>query len=225
MIPALLASALTLAGSESTEQREAFLSWSAKQAIEIGTTMRSNGRVGGFLDMRVIHTEHSYNYKLRATWMTPEVIRATARTHQLLEGTDDEGTLALVSDAEALGDTVILVEIDPREGSGVIPRDWTALLRPKSDGESAGTVQGAYHPELRSVKALAGTSRRDYAYDVFWLVFPLVRRDGEPLFGEANKEAELVVRIQGKEGRVEWPIPQSIRVRSQEIAAKGRPTP
>lgn len=224
-MPAILCAAFALVAFGSAETPEGFLSWTDKQAVEIGKSMRANGRVGGWFDTRVIHTEHSYNYKLRATWLTPEVIRATARMHQLVEGMDDEKTMGLVEDAEGRGDTVILVEIDPREGSGVIPGDWIALLRRKSDEDSGAAVPGVNRPELRSVKALSGASRRDYAYDIFWLVFPLVRPDGDPLFGDGDREAELVVRIQGKEGRVSWSIPRSIRERSREIASKGRPSP
>ncbi len=219
MLPILI-TALVLSASGWTEKREGFLSWSDKQAVEIGKAMRADGRVGGWFDTRVVHTEHSYNYKLRATWLTPEVIRASARMHQLVEGMNDEKTMDLVEEAEGPGDTVIMVEIDPREGSGIIPRDWVALLRPKTDDGSEGAVQGVYRPQLRSVKALSGTGRRDYAYDIFWLVFPLVGSDGAPLFRDGDKEAELVIRIQGKEGRVEWSIPQSIRERSREVAAR-----
>ena len=235
MIPSILISAVLISASgeavpglseaESPKKQGAFLSWSDEQAVEIGKAMRADGRVGGWFDARVVHTEHSYNYKLRATWLTPEVIRASARMHQLVEGMDDETTMDLVEDADGRGDTVILVEIDPREGSGIIPREWVALLRPKTDDGSERAVQGVNKPQLRNVKALSGTSRRDYAYDIFWLVFPLVRSDGAPLFRDGDREAELVVRIQGKEGRVAWSIPQSIRERSREIASKGRPSP
>jgi hypothetical protein len=207
---------------EMAKEREAFLSWSDKQAVQIGKAMRANGRAGGWLDTRVVSTEHSYNYKLRATWLSPEAIRASARIHQLQEGLDDVQAMALVTDAESRGDTVILVEIDPREGSGVIPNDWIALLRPKTKDGSDRTVRGANHPELRAVKALSGTNRRDYAYDVFWLVFPLVTSDGTPLFGDGDREAELIVRVGGKEGRVSWQIPHSIRERAREIASAGR---
>ena len=182
--------------------------------------MRANGRVGGWFDTRVVHTEHSYNYKLRGTWLTPDVIRASARIHQLAEGLNDDETLELVREAENLGDTVILVEIDPREGSGIIPRDWAAFLRKKSDGEAGPAVRGVNQPDLRAVKALSGTERRDYSYDVFWLVFPLVTSNGELLFGDQDEEAELVVRIGGKEGRVSWPIPSSIRDRGRESRSR-----
>ena len=69
-----------------------------------------------------------------------------------------------------------------------------------------------------SLKALGGTADRDYSYDVFWVVFPLVDNDGEPLLSDTTKEAELIVRIYGKEGRVDWKIPASIRDRAHAIA-------
>jgi hypothetical protein len=143
--------------------------------------------------------------------------------HQLHEVLDDQTTVEMVREAERHGDTVMLVEIDPREGSGIIPNDWAAFLRPKSNDATGRAVRGVYKPDLRSVKALSGTNRRDYAYDVFWLVFPLVTSEAVPLFGENDREAELVVRIKGKEGRVSWPIPHSIRTRGQEIVSKARP--
>ena len=90
--------------------------------------------MGGRLDTRILSREHSYNYKLRATWLTPEVIRATARLAQVRNWLSVEETLALVAEAEAAGDTVILVEIDPREGSGVVPRGLVV---------SASTEKGA----------------------------------------------------------------------------------
>jgi hypothetical protein len=59
---------------------------------------------------------------------------------------------------------------------------------------------------------LRGVDKRDYAYDMFWVGFSL-ERDGVPLFGPEVGEAELVVRIEGKEGSVTWTIPPSIRTR------------
>lgn len=110
-----------------------YLTWTAARATQVGRSTRVNGRVGGAFDFRITHTEHAYNYKIRATWLTSEVIRATARLAQLSERLSDEQTEVLVSEAEAAGDAVILVEIDPREGSGVIPPEWIATLQPKSD--------------------------------------------------------------------------------------------
>ncbi len=71
MIAAILVSALVSGASRLAEERQAFLSWSEKQAMEIGKAMRADGRAGGWLDTRIVRTEHSYNYKLRATRMTP----------------------------------------------------------------------------------------------------------------------------------------------------------
>ena len=195
--------------------QEAFLKWTAEQAKQAGSATRVSGRVGGAFDFRVTATDRSYNYKLRATWLTPEVMRAAARLAQLSEGLSDEQTQALVKEAEAVGDAVIMVEVDPREGSGVIPLDWVALLQPKglSPGKP-GAVRGTSTPRLRELRALAGVFRRDYAYDVFWVVFPLTTEVGTSLFSETASEAELVVRIHDKEGRVTWPVPAYVRDRS-----------
>ena len=67
------------ADGEGSQPSDAYLEWTEKQAVVTGKMMRSGGRVGGWLDTRILSTERSYNYKLRATWLTPEVIRATAR--------------------------------------------------------------------------------------------------------------------------------------------------
>jgi len=188
---------------------DAYLSWSDKQAETVGRQTYQKGRVGGVFDMRMLKTDRSYNYKLAATWLTPEVIRATARLAQLSGRLAEAETRALVKAAEAAGDTVIMVEIDPREGSGVIPNDWQAFLQPKDRPDAA--VRGTVRPELREVKALAGVLRRNYDYDRFWVTFPLTGATGTPLFAATDAHAELVVRIHDKEGRVDWAIPASIR--------------
>ena len=215
------------ADGEGSQPSDAYLKWTEKQAVDTGKMMRSSGRVGGWLDTRILSTERSYNYKLRATWLTPEVIRATARLAQVRNWLSAEETLALVAEAEAAGDTVILVEIDPREGSGVVPRDWLSLLRPKRERETSAPPlrsRGTSVPKLRKLKGLAGVMLRDYDYDVFWVVFSLVSASGEALFSNSSREAELVVRIRGKEARVHWPIPESIRKRSRAIAARSKET-
>lgn len=190
---------------------EAYLSWSDKQARTVGEQMYKRGRVGGVFDMRMLKTDRAYNYKLAATWLTPDAIRATARLAQLRSRLSDTETHTLVRDAEGAGDTVIMVEIDPREGSGVIPNDWQAFLQPKGRADAA--VRGTVTPALREVAGLAGVLRRNYDYDRFWVAFPLTRAANAPLFSPADTHAELVVRIYDKEGRVEWPIPASIRNR------------
>jgi hypothetical protein len=206
-IASLLLSAFSSRPAGIGQVDEPYLGWSARQAETIGTDAYRKGRVGGFFDMRMLKTERSYNYKLAATWMTGDVIRATARLLQLRSRLSADETRALVAEAEELQGTVVLVEIDPREGSGIIPNEWEAFLQPK--GQSARAVRGSVLPRLREVKALAGVHRRNYDYDRFWVVFP-VQLDGEPLFGPSDRTAELVVRIHDKEGRVEWPIPGAL---------------
>jgi hypothetical protein len=191
---------------------DSWLTWSASRAQGIGKAAHVQGRVGGWFDTRILATERSYNYKLAATWLTPDVIRATARTLQLVERLPDDQARALVAEADKAGDTVVMVEIDPREGSGVIPNDWSAFLQAQvPEGETPRTMRGLDTPKLREVKALAGVMRRNYDYDRFWVVFPLTHSDGKPLFGPGDTQAELVVRVAGKEGRVRWPIPQMIK--------------
>jgi hypothetical protein len=197
----LLTAALT--GAE-----DDFLHWGAKQAKAVALATRVNGQVGGNFDFRVIGTDRSYNYKLRATWMTPQVIRATARLQQLAKALTGDETRKLVTEAEAVGEIVIQVEIDPREGSGVIPNDWVALLGPRTEqGAASRAARGISNPKLRDLPALAGAVPRDYAYEVFWVVFPAKGEDGQPLFSTADKEAELSVGIRGKLGKVRWPVP------------------
>jgi hypothetical protein len=61
--------------------------------------------------------------------------------------------------------------------------------------------------------------QRDYAYEIFWLTFPLIDK-GAKVLPDAVKEAELVVTIYGKTGKVSWPVPQSIRNRSSSLAER-----
>jgi len=117
-----------------------YLIWSARQAETVGTSAYRRGRVGGFFDGRMLKTERSYNYKLAAASLTPEVVRATARLLQLRSRLSNDETRTLVAEAEAMAGTVVMVEIDPREGSGVIPSDWEAFLQPK--GAAARAVRG-----------------------------------------------------------------------------------
>lgn len=190
---------------------ETYLSWSAKQAEAVGTNGYRRGRVGGAFGMRMLKTERAYNYKLAATWLTPEVIRASARLLQLRSRLSEAETRTLVAEAEAVAGTVVMVEIDPREGSGVIPGEWEAFLQSKD--RPARAVRGTVSQRLREIKALSGVVRRNYDYDRFWVVFPL-EKDGAAVIEEGDRVAELVVRIHDKEGRVEWPVPAQMRGRA-----------
>ena len=206
--------AVALAGAVSAENSQTaatgspgYLTWPAAQAEAVGKRAYQRGRVGRMFDVRLLKTERAYNYKLAATWLTPDVIRASARLHQLTGRLTADQTRALVAEAEAVEGTVVLVEIDPREGSGVIPIDWEAFLQPRGDGASA--VAGVNSPQLRTIKALTGVLRRNYDYDRFWMVFPADASAPYPRAGVTV--AELVVRIHNQEGRVEWPVPAGLR--------------
>lgn len=210
---AALCLAVPLAGQQADES---WLSWPAARAEAIGKQAYVRGRVGGWFDTRMLKTERSYNYKLAATWMTPEVVRASARLVQITRRLDEAAARKLVADAEAAANTVVMVEIDPREGAGVIPNDWLALLR--FDGGEP--ITGTSTPALRELPALAGVLRRNYDYDRFWVAFPLVGDDGTPLMPEHAARATLIVRIYDKEGRVEWPVPFSMRDRVAALAGR-----
>ena len=189
-----------------------YLLWSEKEARTTALAMRVSGRVGKRVDFRGLHTDRSISYKLRATWMTPDVIRASSRLEQLARQLSPAETSRLVQDAESAGDTVVMVELDPDEGSGIIPSEWMAQLGPSPER----AVRGEKRPNLDSVKALAGASRRDYNYDVFWFVFPLQQESGAPLFRAPlfraeDNEAVLTIRVNGMQGSVKWGIPESVR--------------
>lgn len=205
--PGLLAGALL---AVPLSAQETYLSLTADAARKIALSMRETGQAGKSLDFRILATDRSYNYKLRATWMTPEVIRANARLLQISLRLKENEARALVKEAESIDGTVILVEIDPREGSGVIPSEWFSVLQAKTANGREG-VRGVVTPELRTIKALGSAARRDYSYDLFWVVFPLRTDEGEPLFREQDREAQLEVHIYEKVGMVRWPIPESIR--------------
>lgn len=119
-------------------QNESYRAWSAKQADSVGKSMRRSGRVAA--GQGLLHTERAVGYKLRATWLTPEVIRATARLEQLNSRLTDEKTKTLVSEAESVAGTVVMIEIDPVEGSGVIPTGWQSFLQPKGRAPGAPNV-------------------------------------------------------------------------------------
>ena len=190
---------------------DAFLVWDAKHARAVALAGRVSGQVGKSFDFRVTATDRSYNFKLRATWLTPLTIQALARLEQVSKALSLAETRSLVSDGLAAGKIVIQIEIDPREGSGIIPNDWIALLGPMEKSAGGKVVRGISHPKLRDFPALAPVSPRDYSYEIFWVVFPAVSEDGQHLFSSTDTEAELSVRIQGKVGKVRLRIPEAAR--------------
>lgn len=208
--------AMTVAGSRVSTQadRDAFLSWSRRDAADLVAGMRRTDQVGNRMSMRGLKTDRAINFKMRATWLTPDVIRATARALQIDERLTADEARGLVAEAESAADLVFFVEIDPREGSGVIPLDWTALLQPRGlPPGDPGAVRGTLSPKLRDVRALNGLFKRDYAYDAFWVAFTVPPAGRATLFGPAVTDVELVVNIQGREGIVSWPIPGTVRSR------------
>lgn len=189
-----------------------WLLWTPKYIESVGRAAYVRGRVGGFFDTRLLKTERAYNYKLAGTLFTPSVIRAAARAAQLAERLSDAEARALVREAEDIQGIAVMVDIDPREGSGVIPNDWLAFLRPVFNDQRQGEpVRGVNSPHLRNVRAFAGISRRNYDYDRFWMVFPRAYDDGTPVVTADTTAIELVVRVSGQEGRVQWPHRDAIR--------------
>ena len=200
--------------STSAQQKEDYLTWTKQQATKIGLKWRVAGRVG----WRPVRFEITYSgvyfYELRATLMTPEAIRAAARIEQLRRHLTDDETRALVTEAEKIDGLVVSIELNPREGSGVIPLNWHTTLRPKGvKDDSPLEIGGTSTPALRHVKALTRVGPRDYAYDVFWVVFPMRNKQGKLIWETAPDEIELVVGINDMRGRVSWRVNDSLRQR------------
>ncbi|HEX6732539.1 MAG TPA: hypothetical protein VF074_21150 [Pyrinomonadaceae bacterium] len=200
--------------TEPASQKEEYLSWTAKEATKIGRKWRVAGRVGwGHVKWELFYSG-VYFYELRATLMTPEAIRAAARLEQLKRHLTDSETRELVMEAEKPDGLVAFIEINPREGSGVIPLDWQATLRPKgSQNDSPLAILGTNTPALRHVNALTRVGPRDYLYDVFWVVFPLRDKQGKLIWETPPEEIELVVVIDERRGRVSWRVNDSLRQR------------
>ncbi|MDM7923598.1 MAG: hypothetical protein QUS14_14965, partial [Pyrinomonadaceae bacterium] len=199
---------------------EEYLTWTLKQAEKVGQSTVKEGRSGSSFDFRIMGTDKAYTYQVRATLFTPEVIRASARAEQIGNRLSAEETRKLVAEAESAGDLVVMIEIDPAEGSGVVPLDWRVFLQPGGfvPGRD-GAVAGVKAPYLRNSKVFRGVTKRDYEYDVFWVIFPLVGEDKKPIFGESVSTLELFVGIYKKEGKITWPIPPSLRSRMNALAA------
>ena len=194
--------------------QEDYLSWSKQQATQIGRKWRVAGRVGwGKIRWELTDSGVCF-YELRGTLMTPEAIRAAARLEQLRRHLTDDETRALVTEAEKVDGLVVYIELNPREGSGVIPLDWHSTLRPKgATVDSLLAIAGTSMPALRQVKALTRVGPRDYAYDVFWVVFPMRDKQGKLIWETPPNEIELVVGINDMQGRVSWRVNDSLRQR------------
>jgi hypothetical protein len=212
---------LACVGATLLAQGEEYLRWDAARVSAVVARAHGDGKVGSRTlwfwtgwDSRLLKTERAMNYKLRATWFTPDVVRASARWAQLRSRLSDEQTRQLVEEADRAGEMVVVVDIDPNEGSGVIPADWEAFMRPKDAPQESGQfVRGTVVDELRKVRALQPIAQRNYDYDRFWVVFPLTTESGKTLFSPDDREAELLVRIYNREGAVAWPVPGDLRAK------------
>lgn len=117
-----LAAACLIAWAHALRAQPEYTTWSAKQATSIGTGAYVRGRVGGLFDGRILKTERAYNYKLAATWMTPSVIRASARLIQLAELSDQQTAPLKHEDGEVVlpadfTEAQLTVRIHDREGT------------------------------------------------------------------------------------------------------------
>jgi len=200
---ALLALTSIAAQTPSTSD---WLGWSKGDAELIGRSMVARGRIGG--GRRLLNTERARSYKVTATWLTPQVLRASTRVIQIRDRLSNDQAKTLLSEAEHRDRTVIMIELDPDEGSGVIPLEWEAFFQPR--GSPARAVAGTKIPAARDVKVFAGVSPRNYDYDRFWVEFPTRRSSGESVFDSTDREAELIIRIYDREGTVRWPVPRDL---------------
>ena len=199
--------ALLLAGSAAA-QAPASGSWkdvTEKDARRLLTAMRVNGQVGKTFDTRILSTDRSYNYKLRATWITADVAVAAARLLVATKGASAETAEGLVSEFTSPTWQYVLVEVDPREGSGVIPGDWTARFGPADvEGRDIG---GEIVPDQAPWRTYVSAFPRNYDFDIFLVRFLTHKTDGAPVLESADRNAQLTVRIHDKAGRVRWPVP------------------
>src|SRR5688500_11521263 len=153
---------LILLLSAASSQAAGWLDWSASQAQSIGKSTFQPARIGG--GRVLLNTERARSYKLGVTWLTPDVIRASIRLHQLSRRLDDPSAEALATEALKRRDLVFMVDIDPDEGSGVIPLDWQALIRVVSPSVQVPPLAGTKAASLRGDPAFAGVLRRNYDY-------------------------------------------------------------
>ena len=211
----IVCSVYSFAQSEPSFGSLQFLTWDKKTTLSIGESWLVKGGVGGFFDGRILETNKSYNYKLRATLLSPEAIRAAARMEQIRNRLTDVETKDLVTEAEQ-ENLVILVEIDPREGSGVVPNNWRAFIHSKNFPANE-SIRGVNKSNLRNYKALQSVIKRDYDYDMYWISFSLKDKNGIPLWKSVPNELELIVGINEKEGRVRWKVTEELRLRIENL--------
>jgi len=199
-----LTAAWFLSSPATAAEAPPFLQWSPEQARKALLAHRRSGHAGKSLDLRVTSTHRAFRYKVRATLWTPEALQGAVRLLQLRDRMPDAETIQMLAELEALPFHVLTIEIDPDEGSGVIPMSETRFfLQRRGDPEASVRPAEAREVEARDVFRKAG--KRDYAYDLFVVAFPRLLREGEPLLTEPAGELELVVDIAGKSEILSFP--------------------
>jgi hypothetical protein len=146
-----------------TEQPTTWQSWSRKDAEAVSRSTVARGRIAG--GRRWLNTELPHSYKVVAIWATSEVLQASARLLQLRDRLPQAQVDHLLRAAQRPGEIVVIIDLDPNEGSGVIPLDWEAFLQPRHAPERI--VAGRKDSTLRDVKVLAAVAPRNYDYDRF----------------------------------------------------------
>jgi hypothetical protein len=122
---------------------------------------------------------------------------------EISKGLDHAEVERIIQEVEPDSAYYVLVELDPREGSGVIPRDWLARFGPK--GIEDRHVSGQLIPNQGSWRQLISVFPRDYSYDIFIVKFLTELQNGIKVLDTPDSEAELLVRIYNKTGNVKWP--------------------
>jgi hypothetical protein len=90
----LLAVSLAVSLSASVKATaDDYLTWSSDRAETVAKSTRVKDSAGqSWWDTRGRRTERSMKYDVVATWMTPEVIQASARIFQIRDGLSAEAT-------------------------------------------------------------------------------------------------------------------------------------
>jgi hypothetical protein len=183
-----------------------FLRWSEADARRVVQGARQTGTAGSRLwDGRVKDTHRSSRYKVRAILWTPRALRAAARLVQLRERLSNAETLALLAAVESRPLHVASIEIDPIEGSGVLPHDETRFFLQRPGDESA-SVRAVEATDITGLPLFHKFEKRDWAYELLVTAFPRALESGEPLAAAGAAALELVVEIGGKGEHLSFPL-------------------
>jgi hypothetical protein len=193
---AILTAAPPAAGRLLAQADSNYLLWTPAQAEQIGLAMRKAAQAGP--------------YRVQATWLTPEVVRATARILQLREGLNVETTDDMVQQAEAAADTAVLIELSGPEAAQVTAGEIEASFTP-AGAAGGGPIPGTQAPGLEEVRAYRGVAPLSKESRAFWLAFKLPREAYVPVIPGSGRAVTLTLRVKGAAASVSWPIPDSLR--------------